>query len=187
VHRKTISALILFAVVATATAGLALARSGPVPAELRAVRSAVGSYHSFDQAAAAGYSVSGEPCISSPAGTMGIHAVNGSILASGVIDPLQPPILLYLPREDGSLRLVAVEYLAVALANTDAGPAPWFASTPPPNGFFTSSPSVLGQSFDGPMPGHSPQMPWHYDLHAWVIEDNPAGMFAPFNPALSCP
>ena len=36
------------------------------------------------------------------------------------------------------------------------------------------------------MPGHNPQMPWHYDLHVWFWEDNPDGLFAPFNPALSC-
>ena len=46
--------------------------------------------------------------------------------------------------------------------------------------------SVLGQTFDGPMPGHNPQMPWHYDLHAWVVESNPAGTFSMFNPSISC-
>ena len=78
------------------------------------------------------------------------------------------------------------EYFAVALANTANGPAPWFESTPPPDGFFNSAPSVLGRTFDGPMPGHNPQMPWHYDLHAWLFEANPAGTFVPFTPALSC-
>ena len=57
---------------------------------------------------------------------------------------------------------------------------------PPPLGFFNSAPSVLGQTFDGPMPGHNSDMPWHYDLHVWFWEDNPGGLFAPFNSALSC-
>jgi len=29
-------------------------------------------------------------------------------------------------------------------------------------------------------------MPVHYDLHVWFWHDNPSGLFAPFNPALSC-
>ena len=118
--------------------------------------------------------------------TMGFHAVNQGLLASGVTDALRPPILLYAPRSDGSLKLVAVEYWNIALANTDNGPAPWFGTEPPPLGFFTPAPSVLGQTFDGPMAGHNPQMPWHYDLHAWVIESNPTGMFSQFNPAIAC-
>ena len=47
-------------------------------------------------------------------------------------------------------------------------------------------PAVLGQSFDGPMPGHSPVMPVHYDLHVWVYEANESGTFAQFNPSVSC-
>ena len=47
-------------------------------------------------------------------------------------------------------------------------------------------PSLFGVTFDGPMPGHNPTMPIHYDLHVWLFADNPSGMFAPFNPTLSC-
>jgi hypothetical protein len=41
--------------------------------------------------------------------------------------------------------------------------------------------------FDGPMLGHNPKMPIHYDLHVWVYRDNPAGMFAMWNPLVRCP
>ena len=44
---------------------------------------------------------------------------------------------------------------------------------------------AFGQPFDGPMPGHSPGMPIHYDLHVWLWETNAGGLFA-FNAALSC-
>ena len=47
-------------------------------------------------------------------------------------------------------------------------------------------PSIFGVPFDGPMPGHNPTMPIHYDLHVWFWEDNPLGEFVPFNPAVSC-
>ena len=54
-------------------------------------------------------------------------------------------------------------------------------------GSLPMEPGSLGQPFDGPMPGHNPTMPIHYDLHVWLWGNNPAGLFAPFNPNLSCP
>jgi hypothetical protein len=183
-YRRFLTGLLLIGVLGAATAGVATARAGALSADLQAVRAAVSRYNSYDQALAAGYNVGSEPCVSSPAGTMGFHASNPVLLRT--VDALHPPILIYVPRADGSKKLVAVEYFKVALANTADGPVPWFASTPPPLGFFNPAPSVLGQTFDGPMPGHNPAMPWHYDLHAWVIENNPAGVFAQWNPAISC-
>ena len=50
----------------------------------------------------------------------------------------------------------------------------------------TARPSVFGESFEGPMPGHEPGMPWHYDKHVWVWETNPNGMFSQWNPSISC-
>jgi hypothetical protein len=186
-YRRSITTLLAIALLQVMAAGTAVARSGAFAGDVQDVRAALARYHSFDQAMADGYSAAGEPCVSSPDGAMGVHAVNFAILASGENDPLNPPILVYLPREDGSLRLVAAEWWAVALANTPDGPRPWFEAAPPPGGFFNPAPSVLDKTFDGPMPGHNPQMPWHYDLHAWLFEANPAGTFAPFNPAISCP
>lgn len=29
-------------------------------------------------------------------------------------------------------------------------------------------------------------MPIHFDLHAWVWQDNPAGTFAAWNPDVTC-
>ena len=36
------------------------------------------------------------------------------------------------------------------------------------------------------MTGHSPGMPVHYDLHVWLFDSNPDGVFAPWNPSVSC-
>ena len=83
-----------------------------------------------------GYSGAGEPCVASPEGTMGIHYVNRSLSADLALDPLRPEILLYVPKDDGELELVGVEYFVVALANTPEGPAPWFDDDRPPLGFF---------------------------------------------------
>ena len=37
------------------------------------------------------------------------------------------------------------------------------------------------------MLGHSATMPIHYDLHVWLYRQNPAGIFARWNPRVSCP
>lgn len=104
--------------------------------------------------------------------------------------PEQPEVLLYLPGGDGNYRLVGVEYLQVLLLrNTQTGQvAPWFPSTPWPAQYVVvnPTPSLFGQSFQGPIPGHVPGMPWHYDLHVWIWDPNPSGMFAQWNPTISC-
>jgi hypothetical protein len=183
--RRIAISLVMAVAMGLFSSGLVSAKAGPLSAELLAVRAAVARYHDVRQALADGYSLEGEPCVVSPTGTMGYHAVDRAFAATGVLDPLRPAILLYVPRNH-TLELAGVEYFRAALANTEAGPAPWFAPTPPPLGFFTPTPSLFGQAFDGPMPGHNPQMPWHFDLHAWVFEANPEGVLQPFNPAISC-
>jgi hypothetical protein len=166
-----------------ATGATLVGSAGAADDPWQAVKAATARYHSFEQAVADGYSVAGEPCVAEPGlGAMGIHAVNRALAGDLTIDPLRPEILLYLPDRNGNLKLVGVEYFSVALAPT----GPWFGSEPPAGGFVNSAPSALGHTFDGPMPGHNPSMPWHYDLHVWLWADNPSGMFAPFNPALSC-
>ena len=167
---SAIRALIL-TVVLLVTAALPAAAASPDA--LQELRAATAKYHSLAQAAADGYLMEGEPCIEAPGlGAMGFHAANPALVGDSTSDPLQPDILLYAPDANGKLKLVAVEYL-VFDADQDL-------STD------DDRPSIFGQSFDGPMPGHNPFMPVHYDLHIWLWADNPAGTFAPFNPSLSC-
>ena len=172
--------------VAVANDGQTEVAVGP---ELAAVRAATAKFHDQDVAAAAGY-VFGEPCIASPAGAMGIHAPNPPLTMSQALDPEQPEVLLYLEKPGGGMRLIGVEYLQVVLLrNTATGAVgPWFAATPWPSTYqvVTPTPRLFGQTFDGPMPGHNPSMPWHWDLHAWVWAHNPSGMFAQWNPSISC-
>lgn len=149
---------------------------------------ATAAFHDVDKAVAAGYqSPDAAACVEvAGLGAMGVHSVNFALVTDLVIDPLQPEVLLYLPKKGGGFRLVGVEYIAPALVLTPTGPAPWFAQSAPPYPFFNPAPSVFGQTFDGPMPGHEPGQPWHYDKHVWVWSPNPAGQFAQFNPTLSC-
>jgi hypothetical protein len=159
--------------------------------ELAAVRRATAAFHEVERAIAAGYAdPRGGHCDQSAAGVMGIHSANPALIQSQALDPTQPEVLLYLPTEGGGVRLIGVEYLQpVLLRNPDTGVvAPWFAQVPWPSNYIvvTPTPQLFGQTFQGPMPGHVPGMPWHWDLHVWVWPNNPSGMFAQWNPALSC-
>lgn len=162
----------------------ALALSAPVPVQaaeadtrltratvakqLGQVRQATAKYHNVDAALADGYRPTGH-CEESPDGAMGIHYLNPARL--GELDPLRPAVLLYLPTHQGQ-RLIGVEYFHVD-ADQDLTTD-------------DDVPSLFGQTFNGPMVGHEPGMPIHDDLHVWVWAHNPAGMFAQWNPALSC-
>jgi hypothetical protein len=170
--RRLIAAFAAVAIAGLTAVGMVNAGDGKLSPELQAVRAAVAKYHSYDQAVADGYSLAGEPCVSSPAGAMGIHAPNQALTMDPTLDPLKPEILLYAPTTDGSYKLVGVEYFK-ADADQNLATA-------------NDRPSLFGRAFDGPMLGHNPTMPIHYDLHVWVAEQNPAGVFAQFNPDVSC-
>ncbi len=153
---------------------------------LAQVRQATKQYHDVDQAIADGYAPMGG-CVEEPGlGAMGVHYINIGLVGDQTVDELQPEVLVYMDKGAGP-KLVGVEYFMVALANTPAGPAPWFGMAPPPLGWFSTVPMAFGGPMNGPMPGHEPGMPWHFDLHAWVWQGNPAGIFADFNPSLNCP
>jgi hypothetical protein len=103
---------------------------------------------------------------------MGVHYANARLMRDPRILPRRPEILVYEPRGDRR-KLVAVEYYradADGRLDTD-----------------DDRPRLFGRGFDGPMEGHAPGMPVHYDLHAWVWKRNPAGTFAQFNPRVHCP
>ena len=181
----------------TATAGQSVttqAGNGAGPSDnaaasalLASVRQATAAYHDVEKAKLAGY-VLDPVCISSPLGTMGIHALNEGLLGPGV-EADRPEALLFLPKAGGGVNLVAVEYLEfVMLRYPDGSIRPWVSPDkwPDTHTVVNPHPELFGQKFDGPMAGHSPTMPWHWDLHVWAWQPNPSGMFAQFNPRLSC-
>lgn len=170
IRRLALATAASVALVGTAVASTASGAQGASGTDsLSVVRQVTAKYHDVDAALAAGYVPAGG-CVASPAGTMGVHYLNPSLM-SGPVDLRRPPILLYVPGDDGP-RLVGVEYFK-ADADQDLGTD-------------DGRPSLLGQAFDGPMEGHGGGMPRHYDLHVWAWKHNPAGMFAEFNPAVSC-
>lgn len=44
----------------------------------------------------------------------------------------------------------------------------------------------LGTEMHGPMPGHGPGEPEHYDLHLWAWRENPNGILAEFDLDVTC-
>jgi len=102
------------------------------------VREATARFHDISVAIAAGWSidlhdVNGINCIDNPAGGMGVHFVNGSLVGDGAIDVRTPEAVIYQPGADGSMRLVAVEYVVIA--------ADW-------NLHHRRAPRLFGQTFE---------------------------------------
>ena len=159
-------------------AGIAYAATGVtdpvVLSQLAQVRRATAKYHDVNVALADGF-VPTPLCVQEPgAGGMGIHYINPARLMDPEVNILEPEILLYMERGNG-LKLLGVEYWFSIGAPDTHVPDP----TPP-------SPVLFGRTLDGPMEQHEPGQPPHYDLHAWIWKANPAGIFAPFNPNVSC-
>ena len=142
--------------------------------QLKEVREATEAFRDIDAALAAGYerTPTNECALDPKYGGMGIHYGNPDLIADGVLDPLKPEVLVYQPTRHGHLRLGAVEYFKPdADQDLDTN---------------DDLPSLFGVPFDGPMLGHEPGMPKHYDLHVWLYRPNPAGLFAAWNPTVTC-
>jgi len=127
------------------------------------VRAANGRFADVAAATAEGYAPI--PCASNAngSGAMGIHYVNPAYLGDDAIDLARPEAVMYEPMPDGSLALVAVEYI------TAKGPA----SLEGQLFSFTGAPNRYGL---GPF----------YELHVWAWKANPTGTFADMNPDVSC-
>jgi hypothetical protein len=104
------------------------------------------------------------PCVSGvEGGAMGIHYVNGALIEDGLVDISKPEAVMYEPQADGSMQLVAVEYI------TTKGPANLDGHL----FSFTNAPNRYG-------------LPPFYELHVWAWRANPTGTFADMNPNVSC-
>jgi hypothetical protein len=166
--------VVLASVVVATPADASADRRGPT---LKQVVSATAKFRSVGVAQRAGYGrfvdVNGVACIDMPGmGAMGIHYVNGDLVADPTISALKPEAMVYEPTRSGGLRLVAVEYVVVK--------ADWDAK-------HRSRPSLFGRRFDLTNSPNRYGLPPFYSLHAWVWKANPAGTFAMWNPRVHCP
>ena len=110
-------------------------------------------------------------CVSGPQeGAMGIHFANGALVGDGELDAQHPEALLYEPK-GGKLQLVGVEYVVIA--------DDWNAKHQAP-------PVLMGQLFNFVGAPNRYGIPAFYELHVWAWKNNPSGMFADWNPRVSC-
>ncbi|GIU70745.1 MAG: hypothetical protein KatS3mg003_0224 [Candidatus Nitrosocaldaceae archaeon] len=118
---------------------------------------------------------------------MGIHYINDELASDLEVDEMNPEIILYEPKKNGDFRLTGVEYFVPAMVETEEGLVPWFGESVPEQGFANEAPILFNKhKMEGPMPGHDPNMPWHYDLHVWIWKFNTDGTFSSFNPRVNC-
>jgi hypothetical protein len=146
--------------------------------QLSSVRQATAGFHDVQAAMDAGYDVElpdvfGETCIanlSDPgAGAMGVHLVSLPRVGDPALDAADPEVLVYERRNNGTLKLVAVEYVV-------------FKSD------VSSRPSLFGVPFDD-NDGSRYGLPPFWALHAWVWKPNPTegtGIFSQWNPRVTC-
>jgi hypothetical protein len=154
--------------VVASTAGAALAAPGG-QSGFAAIRAATAQFHDLSTAEAAGYGLL-PGCFEHADGGMGIHYVRGDLVGDGTVDPLTPEALVYEPLPNGKLRLVAVEYVVIKDA--------WQGAQPP---------SLFGQTFSfEPAPNEFNVPADFYELHVWLWQPNPNGMFYEWNPMVSC-
>jgi hypothetical protein len=167
--KKYLLVLVIAVVPVLSAVGIAVAAGA-----FDGAKPATAAFHDVDQAIAAGYSVrvfdkNGIDCIAQPGqGAMGVHMLNPS-LVDDKIDATQPELLVYEPRNDGTLKLVALEYLVIQ----SAWPGP-------------GKPSLFGQEFDSVPAGNRYDLPPFYALHAWIWKPNPSGILYAWNPRVDC-
>jgi hypothetical protein len=135
--------------------------------DLDAARRATEGFQDINVAKSSGYPNAASGCVSAPDGNgaMGVHFANSSLIGDGgQLDVTKPELLVYMPQEDGSLRLVALEYLVRGADRPATGPAP----------------VLFGR-----------ELRWDpalnaWEIHAWIWRSNPSGTFADFNPKVTC-
>lgn len=123
-------------------------------------------------------------------GAMGIHYFRPDLLGissppnprvNGVgthTDFRKPAILIYEPQANGSVELVAVENLVFAKSWKEAGRG--------------APPTFHGVAFDTMTDDPATALDEahnfepHHDRHVWLYRENPNGVFAQYNPRVSC-
>lgn len=132
--------------------------------QLAQLRRLVAPFHNFEKAEDAGWNVQFTPCLSHPTeGAMGYHYGNPAFV-DGDATVLEPELLLYEPQKNGRLRFVGVEYI---IPFDILGPE-------------SEPPTLLGQEF------HQVPDAGLWGLHVWVGRHNPSGLFADWNPEVTC-
>jgi hypothetical protein len=174
--RKRLIALAALVVIVAGTAvGVALSATSADPA-VAAARRATAKFQRVDVAISGKYDLLVDAnkiaCIDLPgSGAMGIHFVNGDLVGDPAVIAGKPEALVYAPQKNGRIKLGALEYVVIKNAWDETHSSP---------------PSLFGHTFNLTLSPNRYGLPAFYSLHAWVWKQNPLGMFAPYNPKVSC-
>jgi hypothetical protein len=141
---------------------------------IKIVRDATDRFHDVAEAEREGYALS-FGCVSGPdQGAMGLHFINMDLVASGMINPTKPQIILYEPTADGHLKLTGADFLVDAQQwDNDKRHAP-------------GPPELMGQLFHFFESPNRFGLKAFYTLHVWAWKDNPNGAFVNWHPAVAC-
>lgn len=145
--------------------------------DLAAAEAGTSAFVDVAAAEAAGYALPTEgplhECIASfdDTGAMGLHFLNGELVGDTEVDAAKPEALVYAPTADGGLELVAVEYVVFAEG--------WDAVS-------SEAPVLFGQTFHLTGEPNRYEIPAFYALHVWLYRENESGMYADFNPDVTC-
>jgi hypothetical protein len=132
----------------------------PWEEEIAQLKASVEPLKDFEAAKAAGWEIQATEYRMG----MGYHFLNAGLLDEK-FEPAKPEVLLFINDPTGNMELVAVEY-GIPIADLD-NPGP------PPEGFAGSGDIwKIDTEFS------------LWTLHAWVVMENPEGIFAPMNPLL---
>ena len=132
---------------------------------------ATAPFNNLDVALAAGYGSFYKCTDEEGLGAMGQHYVKGPLVDDPRLNSLRPEVLVYEPRGAGRYRLVAVEYVTIKEA--------WDKKHSRP-------PSLFGRQLTLVPAPNRYGLPDFYQLHVWLWEKNPRGIFEDWNPRVSC-
>ena len=144
--------------------GQGLSENQLLSAELEALYSLTAHHQRIGNAHKEGWNVPLGPCMENPpVGGMGFHFGHLENYLDGQAILTRPEVLVYEPTADGSLRLVAVEYIVPLFLWEDGDP-----------------PRLFGRDFHLSPSGED------WIMHVWLYKTNPRGMFEDWNPNVNC-
>ncbi len=132
-------------------------------------RLAAAAYFDIDAALADGYEQLFECIAHGEHGSMGIHYIHPDRAGDGQLVLTEPDVLMYEPQPDGSLQLVAVEYIVFEQH--------WQGE---------ALPEMFGRQLARRTAVGPHEVDPFYQVHLWHWRHNPAGLFADYNPYVSC-
>jgi hypothetical protein len=138
---------------------------------VKIVREATERFQDVEIAKAEGYALQFGCVSGSESGAMGMHFVNGALVADGELDPTRPEIVIYEPLPNGKLKLIGADFLVLADA--------WNAKHAGP-------PEMMGQLFHLFEAPNRFGLPAFYTLHVWAWKDSPTGSFVNWHQNVSC-